>query len=346
MSKRDSIWVSFFALGLLVASVAHAQKEPEPSAAARQHFKAGVAYVEDPDGAKYDEALQEFRKAYAESPLPKIMNNIGLCALHLERDGEAIEAYEIYLKGNSADLTPQVRKQVEKDVAMLKSSLVKVSLFGEPKDVNIVDERRNSKGDMVVNRYKLKDGLASLGLHPGHHKLTASFPGYKSVEWEVDADPGASLQHVFKLSEDDAKAPVKVPVEAELKPVAVTATEPPKAPEHGTHAGVYVGGVATGVFAVAATVTGVMALGKKRDLDAANKIHDVNHADSLATAGKRLALFTDIEVGAAVLSAGVATYFYFRSPSKTPEQISSPVALRISPTVGPERVGMVLMGSF
>jgi len=179
MSKRDSIWVSFFALGLLVASVAHAQKEPEPSAEARQHFKAGVAYVEDPDGAKYDEALQEFRKAYAESPLPKIMNNIGLCALHLERDGEAIEAYEIYLKGNSADLTPQVRKQVEKDVAMLKSSLVKVSLFGEPKDVNIVDERRNSKGDMVVNRYKLKDGLASLGLHPGHHKLTASFPGYK-----------------------------------------------------------------------------------------------------------------------------------------------------------------------
>lgn len=334
------------ALGTLTASVAMADKDPAASEVARQHFKAGIAYVEDPSGPKYEEALQEFRRAYAESPLPKIMNNIGLCALHLERDGEAIEAYEIYLKGNSADLTASVRKQVEKDVAMLKASLVKVSVSGEPKSLSLVDERRNSSGALVVNRYKLKDGVAALGLHPGHHKVTASATGYETAEWEFDAEPGSSLEHAFALQ---AVKSASSPVTTESKPAPaqpISASEPPKEPAAGLHTGFYVGAVSAGVFAAAATVTGVLALGKDKDFKSAQDAGNAAEADRLSTSGKRLALITDIGIGAAVVSAGVATYFYFTSPSKPAEKVASPVGLRLAPTVGTERAGLQLSGSF
>lgn len=66
---------------------------------AKEHFKAGIAYADDPSGPKWEEALKEFRAAYRTTPTTKLMNNIGLCALNLERDGEAIEAFEAYLAG-------------------------------------------------------------------------------------------------------------------------------------------------------------------------------------------------------------------------------------------------------
>jgi hypothetical protein len=331
---------------LLFGSLSFAQKDPKISDAARTHFKAGVAYLDDPNGPKYEEALQEFRKAYAESPSSKIMNNIGFCALNLERDGEAIEAYEAFLAGNSADLTPKVRKQVEQDIAMLKASLVKVTLTGEPKDLSVVDERRNSQGALVVNRYKIGDGSTALGIHPGHHRMTASAPGYEPIEWEFEAEPASSHEHVFKLTAKGSGT-AAAPVMAESKPVASSAvTEPPAAPQRRVHPGVYVGAIAAGVFAAAATTTGILTLSKHKDFEAADNRDDDKEADRLSKSGKRLALLTDVGIGAAVLSAGVATYFYFAAPGKSAEKSPSTATLQLTPSVGVDRAGLSLVGNF
>lgn len=345
MLKRSAIWAQAIAVILLVSTTAFAEKDPTVTESARKHFKAGVAYVEDPSGAKYEEALQEFRKAYEESPTPKIMNNIGFCALSLERDGEAIEAYEIYLKGNTSDLTPSIRKQVEKDIAMLRSSLVKVKLTAHPADASVVDERKNSKGELVVNRYKLNDGAAALGLHPGHHKVTVSAPGYKTAEWEFDAEPASNHSHEFVLVANSTESTETSPKPAATQ-VAVSTSEPPQEPKKGLHTGVYVGGIAAGVFAVAATVTGVLALSKQSDFDSAKKDGNTSKMNSLETSGNRFALITDIGIGAAVISAGVATYFYIASSSKPAEKVASPVALRVDPFVDADRAGFAFSGSF
>lgn len=342
MEIRSAIRVQTVALSLLIASVAHAQKDPAVTDSARQHFKAGVAYIQDPSGPKYEEALQEFRKAYAESPTPKIMNNIGFSALNLERDGEAIEAYEVYLAGNSSDLTPAIRKQVEKDVAMLKASLVKVQITAQPKNASIVDERRNSKGELVVNRYKLAGGGAALGIHPGHHKVIVSAPGYEDAAWEFDAEPAQTFNHDFILVAEGGASAAKSEVTMET-PLVV---ERRKASKQGVHSMVYVGGSAAGVFAVAATVTGMMTLSKQNDFDEAKKHDEPKKLSSLETSGGRLALITDIGIGAAVVSACVATYFYFTSPSKPVEKVASPTALRIAPAVNVERAVLSLAGSF
>jgi hypothetical protein len=343
--KRSAIWGQVIAVVLLVTSAAHAQKGPTITESARKHFSAGVAYIEDPSGAKYEEALQEFRKAYAESPTPKIMNNIGFCSLSLERDGEAIEAYEIYLASASSDLTASIRKQVEKDLAMLKASLVKVRITAQPKDASIIDERRNSKGELIINRYKIIGGEVSLGIHPGHHKISVSAPGYKTAEWEFDAESATNHTHEFELVANDA-AISATPVPVKEPKAKVSASEPPKEPKKGVHPGVYVGGIAAGVFTVTATVTGLMALSKQSEFDKAKKDGDVDKLGTLKSSGENLVLITDIGVGAAVISAGVATYFYLTSSSQPTEKIASPVALRFEPFVNAKSAGVELLGHF
>ena len=61
---------------------------------ARAHFTTGVNLLQDPDGARYEEAYREFKEAYAESPSWKILGNLGICAMKLERDSEAISAFD------------------------------------------------------------------------------------------------------------------------------------------------------------------------------------------------------------------------------------------------------------
>ena len=79
----------------LAARVCTAEPAPDDSRVeeARLHFNAGVAYLQDPEGERYEEAYAEFKKSYELSKSPKVLGNVGLCAMMLERDGEAIDAY-------------------------------------------------------------------------------------------------------------------------------------------------------------------------------------------------------------------------------------------------------------
>ncbi|HKQ69924.1 MAG TPA: hypothetical protein VJT73_11325, partial [Polyangiaceae bacterium] len=71
-------------------------KDDERMAEARKQFQAGVNLLDDPEGAKYEQAYHAFRKAYDLSHSATVLGNIAFCALHLERDGEAIDAYTQY----------------------------------------------------------------------------------------------------------------------------------------------------------------------------------------------------------------------------------------------------------
>jgi hypothetical protein len=313
--------------------------------AAQRHFEAGVAYIDDPSGPKYEEALNAFRAAYAESPVPAILNNIGLCALNLERDGEAIEAYQGYLNAQTAELTPKARRQLEKDVAMLSASLVRIALVAEPKEVSLLDERHNSKGERLLNRYRIVTGASSLGLHPGHHRLTASAPGYEDSAWEFDADPATTLEHRFQLNLAHRTLLQPKPgsdgVTRSASLVKSTAE-----PRRDINAAVYWAGIASGVFAAAATTTGVTALVAEKDLRKVERDRNEREADRLSHSGRRLALFTDMGLGAALLSAGFATYFYFADSPKSAKPNSSSLGMRIDASVAKDRTGLSLVGQF
>src|ERR1043165_9599064 len=83
LRMRRAIVASGFVLcSMLVAAEAAADGGPITEEA-RAHFSAGVSFLQDPDGARYDDVYREFKAAYAVSPSWKILGNLGIAAMKL-----------------------------------------------------------------------------------------------------------------------------------------------------------------------------------------------------------------------------------------------------------------------
>src|SRR6185436_247662 len=105
------------------------------------------------DGAKYEEANIQFHRAYELVGSWKILGNIGLCALKLERDGEAIDAYEKYLEQGKKDILPDERSQVERDLVALRAQVSRATLQLPGAGGSIIDLRVDARGTKIINRY-------------------------------------------------------------------------------------------------------------------------------------------------------------------------------------------------
>lgn len=164
---------------------------------AQAHFNAGVSFLQDPDGARYEEAYLEFKAAYADSPSWKILGNLGITALKLERDGEAIEAFRKYLAEGGSDLDPEEQAQVKRDLATLEASSARVVLE-LPQGAVVLDERFPTTGAAIRNSYRAETGKLELGVRPGRHKLTATLDG-KNSAWDVELQPKEEQSHTFSF---------------------------------------------------------------------------------------------------------------------------------------------------
>jgi hypothetical protein len=320
-----------FTGAVLLAPAVRAQ-EGEISEQARAHFQAGVNSLQDPDGARYEEAYREFKAAYQASPSWKILGNLGIAAMKLERDGEAIEAFQKYLSGGAATLAPEEREQFQRDLGTLQAGVVKLSIDLNVPGTTISDERVPVTGSPVRNTYVPEGQHLEIGVRAGHHKITASAPGYPPLVWEMEAVSGVAQTHAFELE--------RLPVPT----IGPTPGDgPTRSAERPTPTGVYVGLAATGVFAVGAGVMGALALGKNSEFDDANKGTNVSNAKDLHDSVKTFNLVTDVLIGAAVVSAGVTTYLYFSRPKA---DVPASGWLRVQPQVGLHTSTLQLEGAF
>lgn len=321
----------------LVATPAFAQVEI--TEAARQHFKAGVNFMQDPDGARYEEAYREFKAAYAASPSWKILGNLGIAAMKLERDGEAIDAMERYLKEGGEELPDDEREQFERDLSTLKSSVVRVTLTSVPPGAVVTDERVPVQGSSITNRYTLENGQLELGIRPGHHRMVARLEGYEDAVWEFDASPGAGQSHAFEL-----KVPPQATAPAPTGPADLMTGTAPRDMVRPVPTGVYIGLAATGVFTAGATVTGIMALGKNSEFEDKNDGTDPDAAQDAFDSTKTLNLVTDVLIAGAVVSAAVTTYLYLDRPAVPAGQEAR--RFRVTPAVGRDVALVSMSGSF
>lgn len=298
---------------------------------ARQHFAAGVNLLQDPEGARYEEAYREFAAAYRASPSWKILGNLGIAAMKLERDGEAIDAFTKYLAAGGNTLDAAERAQFESDLATLKTSVVSVTLSSDPPGAEFIDQRVPVTGGAVTNRYAASGGSTTIGVRPGHHRITARLSGYADQVWEFDATSGGSVQKTFKLEPATAAGP-STPVtpvapadSGESRPVPTS---------------VYIGMGVTGALLVGTTVTGVLALGKKSDYDSANDGGDVAQADDLRSSTQTMNLVTDILLGATVVGAAVTTYLFVSRPTE------KAASVRLVPVAAPGAGALYVHGRF
>ena len=322
MRSRSWIWGALVIVGTSRAWGG----EPGPSEEAKRAFAAGVILLKDPDGAKYEDALTQFTKAYRLSKSWKVLGNIGLCSLKLERDGEAIAAYEKYLAQGGKEIDGDERAQVERDLAALKAQVVDVALEFPEGGSRVLDERTPAQGARILNEYPVAPPNARLGLHPGRHVITLRLAN-GDAKWEVNLDPATSVSHRF---------------ESMAKAVAVSTSGAP--PSNGSRtAGFVVGGFGVVGIGVGAAF-GLKTLSTKSDSDAHchGTLCDPIGLDMRDNA-KTYATISDVAFGAGVAAIAVGTYLVLSNRS-TSEKAGATLAIGSSMAAG--RAGLELYGNW
>jgi hypothetical protein len=295
---------------LFLARPAHA--EDANLEEARKHFRAGIAYLEDPEGARYEDAYAEFKKTFEISKSPKVLGNIGLCAMKLERDGEAIEAYKRYLE-QVPDIDPEERAQIERDLSTLRASVVELQVTLDvrtkvkPQTPQLTDTRIPVRGENIVNMYRTGVGPTVLAVRPGHHRISVNLDGHsRSGLWEFTVEPGTRLAHTFVIDE----APVR-----DVKPVAAPSAQPS-----------YTGPVLLmglgGAALAAGGVLGVMSLQKEADLEdqcPQNACSSPSYRDDVDDARGFVRAADYLFVGGGVVAAVGFTWFLLTPSAKSQE---------------------------
>ncbi len=202
--------------------------------------------MQDPEGEKVEEAYGQFKTAYDMSGSPKILGNMGFCAMRLERDGDAIDAYSRYLR-EVTDIDPDERAQIVRDLQTLIVGVVRVTIEVNVPGAMVLDKRVPVQGAHVTNAYGPVNGKVEIGNRPGHHVVTAKLADREDATWELEAYPGSKDKHAFVLKE---------------RPVAIG----PQREEKASLAGPIVVLSAGAAMLGAGAITGVIALGKANDI--------------------------------------------------------------------------------
>jgi len=198
-----SAWAGSLCLCLFagVASAQSIKPKESPSNAdieqATKHMAAGVAFLDDPNGKLYEEAYPEFKKAYRLSGSLNALQNLAVCAMNLELDGEAIEYLDIVLTRKGDKLEEGERKQLESDLNRLKATVATISLSADKPGVRVTDVRTPRQGSAVRNVYTVGLAPIQLGIHPGSHRFTAVSEDGEEKVWTIELKNGGKENHEF-----------------------------------------------------------------------------------------------------------------------------------------------------
>lgn len=180
---------------------------------ARELFRTGVMLLQDPDGARYEEAYQQFKSAYAESPSWKIQGNLGVAAMKLERDGEAIQAFQGYLEHGGRELTKAERAQFQSDLETLSATAATVTVLGLPAGTRVTDARSPNQGSDVKNYYEVPEGgTLVLRVRPGAHRFTAQWADQQPQTHELEASARGGHEVKFEAVQPEPAQPEPVVV--------------------------------------------------------------------------------------------------------------------------------------
>ncbi len=290
-----AVWLRAVSFTVLMTICLPAGAQPV-SPRARELFQSGVALLQDPGGSRYEDAYALFREAYKDSPSPKILGNLGLCALKLERDGEAIDALSTYLAVVD-DVHPDERAQYETDLATLRSGVATIVLHIAGRATGVVDTRIANHSRPINNRYPVSRPL-TLRVRAGHHRIRVeASPPLIAQELELDLQPGDRVE----------KSVVLAPL------AAVAVEESPSAP---LSTAFWVSMSVTGALGAATAIVGGLAAANHADYESALAAQDAPRVDELQNAGGNLNNAGDALLGLSIAGAVVTLVLLFVGPSE------------------------------
>ncbi len=308
---------------------------------AKAYFSNGVDLISG-STPNYQDAYYQFKLAYEKSGSWKVLGNLGLCAMKLERDGEAIEYYTKYLAEGGDEIDPEERQALQRDLLLIKGNAVEVTITTPEPELEVTTARSGTAAG--AQNYLVTNGRQTLLLRAGTHAITATKDG-KTLRWDVVLSPGKPQSHSFDFSEPAAAAP----------PPGGVAAVPPPAEEPRKTGGTLrtVGFVTAGVGVLAlggGIVTGLMSSSKESD--AKDKCREANGTtfcpesvkDDFDSASSLAGVTNVLLIGGGVLTAAGVGMIIFGGP-KT-ETAPAAARLELSPILSPGLSGFVAAGSF
>jgi hypothetical protein len=311
---------------------------------AKKHMEAGAAFYNDPGGHKCEEAYREFKKAYELSGSLNALKGMGVCALELERDGEAIQAYQKYLEGKGDQLDPAEKQQMDTDLTALKAAVATVRVSTDRPNVRIVDVRTPSRGFPITNRYAGSISGQALGIHPGSHTFTASADGEPDQVWHVEVANGGKYNHIFEF---DKGKPVVAEGFNQQDLNGGGVEQKDHANGEGTRpvpTSVFIAGGLTVALAVPTAIFMVMASGKKSDYDAANGHKPKAELEDMRSSVTSANLVADVFLGATAVGLVTTGVLYFTRPTKKPAPAAA--TWTVAPSVATTGGGAFVTGTF
>lgn len=309
------------------ASVARADGADD-AAEAKKQFSAGVNLLDDPDGAKFEEAYHAFKKAYALSQNPKVLGNIAYCAMQLERDGEAIEAYSAYLREVS-DIDERERAQIQRDLATMTSTIatVRIHVKHPATSFELVDTRLQTRGPAIENSYPVSGNDIAIRIRPGRHSFRAKAGASDSVPVEVTVEPASDTKQELVFPAPRAAAPVIL------------------SESHSVAGPVILG--ATGLVALGAGVaTGLLAKSKQHEIQSScpNDLCPLTYdLDATRNQAKTFGTIADASfIGGGALVGGAVLWYLLLPKHRTP----APSTFQASAMCTGRECGVQLAGGF
>lgn len=242
------------------APSAEAEPPPDPAAEAtmqeaRLHFTNGVELLQA-NPPSYQDAYRQFQLAYEKSGKNwKVLGNLGLCALKLERDGEALQHYEQYLAQGGSEIDADERASIEREVLLMRGNMATLRVSSPEPGTRVSVSRKGS--DAPAQLYDVAAEGAEIGVRAGELTITAS-SGEKSESWQVVLSASETKNHEFTF------AP-----KADAAPAGATGATPAEKSGPST---LQIIGYSTAGVGVAALVGGVITgvLAKSKESDAAD----------------------------------------------------------------------------
>ncbi len=344
---RTLVSASFMLALLAGGAPAYAEDAPgkaplteEQQAEAKAQFAAGVNLLDDPDGAKYEEAYRAFRRAYELTGSAKVLGNIAFCAFHLERDGEAIDAYTTYLR-EVPDISDRERAQIQRDLTTMTATVgrAKIIVRAEGKAYTLIDKRSQTRGAPIENAYPFQGTEFSVRVRPGRHSFIVKSSDGESMPVDATIEPGGSGTYEFSMTRP---------------PTSVIAEQPSERPkETRSNAGPIVlgalglAGIATGV------VTGLIAKGKESDIQAQcpDNVCPATYTGFVddRSSAKTFGTIADIGyIGGGALLAGAVVWYLLKPSSSGPSAKSGANTTAWLPSAGctGSGCGLHLQGGF
>jgi hypothetical protein len=320
------------------APIALAQEEPNAAdvSAARALGQEGVKLA---DAGSCPEAIDKLARAEKMFHAPTTLARLGECQVLTGKLVEGTENLNRVVRETLPATAPpafvQAQDRAKKVLADAKPKIAKLKIaVAAPPDAQLVvkvDGERVPVANLNTNR----------PMDPGAHVVEASAPGFKLASAKVKLAEGG-VDSVALTLEIDPDAP-------KAAPVGVPATAGPVAPaaEAGrSRAPAYValglGAVGLGV----GTVFGILAIGKKNDLDSAcnpSKVCGKAQQDTIDS-GTTFATVSTVGLGVGIVGVGVGTYLLLTSGPSSASARTSPTApragVRVVPVIASDRVGV------